>query len=232
MEIKSGIFLSDLHIETDHEIEEFLNFIKKRDDDAFFFLGDIFEFFAYDNPKCIKKYEKIINELKVLSKKGKRVVFLEGNHDFALDGRFVSDSKIEVSQKEYALDLNGKKTILIHGDVFLSNRIFRKLLRSRIIKGLVKIVPALVLMRFGFYLSSIGKGKRNIVKEEMKNAQMVYLKKHFSEEYEVIISGHIHTPIIKNLSTKRKTILWINPGGPANFCEYRDGEFYIKSYPK
>ncbi len=230
MEIKKCIFLSDLHIETDKEIEKFLKFIKKTDASAIFLLGDIFEFFAYDNSICVKKYEHIINELKEISLQGKKVVVVEGNHDFALNGKFVSESKIEISEKEYRIDLNGKGAVLIHGDVFFMNRIFKSILTSKITKIIIKFIPENFVMKLGFWFSSLGKNKREIVKEEMIERQIRYLLKMFKDSAEILISGHLHKPLMRKFLLGDKTLLWINPGGPDYFCEYCDGDFYIKPY--
>lgn len=229
MEINRCFFLSDLHIEKDEEIDKFLKFIKKHDVDAIFLIGDIFEFLAYDNSHCIKKYEEVIKELREVSLKGKRVIFVEGNHDFALNGRFVSESKIEISQKEYRFDLDGKKTVLVHGDVFFINRVFRKILRSSMVKKAVRFIPEVVIMKLGFWLSSRGKNKRKTVREEMVERQIRYLMKHYGD-VEVLVSGHLHTPILRRISCGDRCVLWVNPGGPEYICEYKNGEFSIKPY--
>jgi len=227
--LKKCVFLSDLHIQSDEDVDKFLKFIEKLDADAVFLLGDIFEFLAYDNSQCIKKYEDIIDKLRKISLKGIKVVFVEGNHDFALNGKFVSGSKIEISPEEYIFDLDGKKTVLVHGDVFFINRIFRSLLRSTITKKLVKFIPDALIMKFGFWLSSLGKNKRKIVREEMIERQIRYVIRRFSDA-DIFVSGHLHIPIIKRILYGKRELLWVNPGGPDYSCEYKNGEFFIKSY--
>jgi UDP-2,3-diacylglucosamine hydrolase len=229
MEMSKCIFLSDLHIENDGDIDKFLKFIKRSNADAIFLIGDIFEFLAYDNLECMKKYEEVIKELRDISLKGRRVIFVEGNHDFALNGRFVSGSKIEISHREYIFYLDGKKTVLVHGDVFFMNRVFRKILRSSITKKVVETIPDRVIMKFGFWFSSLGKNKRKIVKNEMVERQMKYLIEHYGD-VEIFVSGHLHTPILKRIFSGNRYFLWVNPGGPDNICEYSNGEFSIKPY--
>jgi len=229
MEINKCLFLSDLHIEEDGEIDKFLRFIKRNDADAIFLIGDIFEFLAYDNSECIKKYEEVIKELRDVSLKGRKVVFVEGNHDFALNGRFVSESKIEISRREYKFDLDGKRVVLVHGDVFFMNRVFRKILRSSLIEKMVKSMPEAVVMKIGFWFSSLGKNRRKIVKKEMVERQRRYLMRRYGD-VDILVCGHLHTPILRKISCGSRCFLWINPGGPEYICEYKKGEFSIKPY--
>lgn len=227
--MKGLTFMADLHIKDDDEIEKFSAFLRELDSDALFLLGDIFEFMSYDNKECMKKYSKALEEMKTLSSKGTRIVFVEGNHDFCLGEVFSSFSGCEVYRNQYELEMDGKRGVLLHGDLFFVNRAFKKILRSRMVQNLVKKLPSTFVMRTGFFLSSLNR-KRGMVRRSAVEKERNFIKRWFSKGYNIVISAHLHISFIERINFAGRECLWINPGGPRHYCVYEGGRFFLREY--
>ena len=80
-------FFSDLHIKSpgDDATKLFVAFCKSsevQDSDTVILLGDMFDILIGEHKQYLQKYETFFSHLIQLLNSDKKIVFLEGNHDF------------------------------------------------------------------------------------------------------------------------------------------------------
>ena len=109
------IVASDVHIRTEHDeryhlLCQLVESAKKTGAKSLVLNGDIFDFFFGWGHYFRQKYSRLLAALDELAKTGAEVWFVEGNHEFGLDGlnshhRF----KIVASEGRIWTGQNGKK---------------------------------------------------------------------------------------------------------------------------
>ena len=82
--------ISDVHIKNADDcprLDLFLKFLNSNEvsqSNKIFLLGDIFDIFVGNHEEYIDYYSSIFSKLDELSKSGKSIYYIEGNHDFHL----------------------------------------------------------------------------------------------------------------------------------------------------
>ena len=131
-------FISDLHLE---KIESsistiFSEFLERLDeDDQLYILGDLFEsWIGDDNVSELSVF--VVNQLKLLSKKGIQVSIMHGNRDFLIGNDFCDAASIQLINDPCIIDINDEKAMLTHGDQFCTDdheyQAFRSVVRNPI----------------------------------------------------------------------------------------------------
>ncbi len=160
--------------------------------------GDIFDFFFGWRSHFRSKYKKLLESMDRLAAMGAEVWFVEGNHEFALDGlsrhfRF----KIISSDGRIVIAPDGKRILVAHGDLLspdLPYRIFRFIMRSRLVSFLAFLFPQTLLDRLTLWLASTSRKKdkyRELRHERIKAMAESQLRRQCAD---VIIFGHFHHP--------------------------------------
>ena len=131
-------FISDLHLE---KIESsisaiFSEFLERLDgDDQLYILGDLFEsWIGDDNVSELSAF--VVNQLKLLSKKGIQVSIMHGNRDFLIGNDFCDAASIQLINDPCIIDINDEKAMLTHGDQLCTDdheyQAFRSVVRNPI----------------------------------------------------------------------------------------------------
>ncbi len=120
----STLFISDLHLsgERPETIRLFLDFLtgKARQAESLYVLGDLFEVWLGDDV-LLPEYEPVIDALKALNDSGVPVYVMHGNRDFLLGGRFEQISGCRLIEDPQVVELYGKRTLLMHGDLLCTD---------------------------------------------------------------------------------------------------------------
>ncbi len=118
--IMATLFISDIHLEDSHpEIAAlFLNFLKTiaSQADALYILGDLFEVWVGDDDQTPFNLH-IQTALYTLRQQGVPIFFLHGNRDFLIGETFAKASGCTLLSDPAVVDLYGKPTLLLHGDL-------------------------------------------------------------------------------------------------------------------
>jgi UDP-2,3-diacylglucosamine hydrolase len=120
----STLFISDLHLDdTRPEITQlFLNFLAKTasNAEALYILGDLFEAWVGDDETSTiaKQVRKALREV---SEQGVPIFFMRGNRDFLVSAQFASDCGLTLLPDPCVIDLYGKPTLLMHGDLLCTD---------------------------------------------------------------------------------------------------------------
>ncbi|MEO6117779.1 MAG: UDP-2,3-diacylglucosamine diphosphatase [Methylotenera sp.] len=133
------IFISDLHlcVSRPYITEAFLHFLKHTavKADAFYILGDFFEYWAGDDDVEDIHHQKIIAALSMLAAAGVDIYFIHGNRDFLISADFGKAAKMTLLQDPTLINLYGRKVLLSHGDDLCTDDVayqdFRHLVRQK-----------------------------------------------------------------------------------------------------
>jgi len=202
---------SDVHLgDKDCKADILLKVLNKVKAKKILIVGDLFD---HHNLKRLKKnHWKVLSKLRKLSKKYE-IIYLIGNHCF-LKAEFMSILLGFKCKNEYSFDINNKKFICLHGDIF--DLYFTKL------KWITN-----VLVKFYFFIRDLHPYAEDFFKKSsnsftektanLKNNAINYCK---IKQKDSIICGHSHTADHDNV----KNIEYINTG---SFCELKSSYVVI-----
>jgi UDP-2,3-diacylglucosamine hydrolase len=136
--VTTTLFISDLHLCASRpRINQlFFDFLATtaRSADALYILGDFFEYWAGDDDIDDPFNRAVIDALASLTSSGVSVFLMHGNRDFLIGEKFAAASGVTLLQDPTVIDLNGTRTLLLHGDTLCTDDIeyqqFRKQVRD------------------------------------------------------------------------------------------------------
>lgn len=113
------LFISDLHLSDERpEITAlFLEFLRTRacGADALYILGDLFEVWLGDDAVS-PGYRPVLDGLHKLTRTGVPLYVMHGNRDFLMGELFALQSGCRLIPDPTVIELNGERTLLMHGD--------------------------------------------------------------------------------------------------------------------
>jgi UDP-2,3-diacylglucosamine hydrolase len=120
-----ALFISDLHLSEDRPEanERFFSFLEEtaRGADALYILGDFFEYWIGDDDLAYPFNAVIAGLLRGLSREGVALYVMHGNRDFLIGQRFCDATGATLLDDPTLIDLEGEKTLLMHGDTLCTD---------------------------------------------------------------------------------------------------------------
>ncbi len=118
------LFISDLHLDPQRpRIIEGLHALlagRARQARALYILGDLFEYWiGDDDPE--DRHADTLAAIAALADAGVPVYFLPGNRDFLFGERALARSRMRLLPDEVVIDLEGRPTLLMHGDLLCTD---------------------------------------------------------------------------------------------------------------
>jgi len=174
--------------------------------------------------------------------KGTEIVYITGNHDESLrrySGLRLGNFRLE---DKLVIEIDGKKTWIFHGDVFdATTKGSAKLIAKLGGHGydmLILINRAInwILKAMGKEKMSLSKKVKNSVKKAVAwvgNFEQIAAELAIENEYQTVICGHIHQPQIRNVTTEKGSVVYMNSGDwieNLTSLEYQQGEWTIYQY--
>ena len=134
----SALFISDLHLSEDRPEanERFFEFLEDTaaGADALYVLGDLFEYWIGDDDVDTPFNAIVTGFFRRLTSGGTRLYVMHGNRDFLMGDRFCAATGAELLQDPWVGELDGQKTLLMHGDTLCTDDIdyqnWRRVARS------------------------------------------------------------------------------------------------------
>lgn len=253
-----AVFISDAHLkrQTDEGYRQLMNFFddlkegkvkslldsnNASDDltkiDDIFIVGDLFDFWFCNKEKIYPDFVLIINKLIELSKSGIRIHLNEGNHDFFLKEYFHDVLGMEVFEEWAKVRLDNFRALIAHGDTIDRTNIkyilFRKLLRSRPFYYFQRMIPASIRWALANLSSTTSKELTLENGDALVEKMLSFAVQKFQEDYDVVIVGHCHQPILRHYAVegKKKTFAalgdWIRH---YSFLYYENRNFQLGYY--
>ena len=205
--------------------------------DDLYIAGDLFDFWFCNREKINPEFILIINKLIELQKAGIRVHLGEGNHDFFLGEYFHDVLGMEVFQEWADVKIDNLRVLIGHGDTADSTNIkyllFRKILRSRPFHHFQSFIPASIRWALANFSSTASKEMTIEHGDLLVKRMLSFAVIKFQEDYDVVIVGHCHIPVLRryDVSGKKKTFValgdWINH---YSFVYYENKNFYLGYY--
>ncbi len=113
-------FIADLHLceSRPRVTERFYRFLEEtaQNADALYILGDLFETWVGDDDQVSPLHHETAKRLQHLNTLGVPVLFMHGNRDFLLAGRYAGLCGMKLLADPTLIDLYGTSTLLMHGD--------------------------------------------------------------------------------------------------------------------
>jgi UDP-2,3-diacylglucosamine pyrophosphatase LpxH len=239
------VVISDVHLGTyGCHATELLNYLKSIQPDTLILNGDIIDMWNFKKSYFPKEHLEVIRRIIKMSVTGTKVYYITGNHDDLLRkfGEF-SFGNIQLRNK-LVFQLHDKSHWVFHGDIFdgsvnrmrwlakLGGHSYDLLIRiNRIINVTRKI--------FGFDPVSFSAKMKKRVKSAVRfisDFEETAIEVAAQKGYDCVLCGHIHTPQIKEITTKTgKKVKYLNSGDwveNLTALEYNRNEWTIFKYNK
>ncbi len=200
------LFISDLHLDASRpEITRlFLDFLKRdaAHAEALYILGDFFEAWVGDDDDS-ELGKKVTHAIRELSDSGVPVFFMRGNRDFLIGPDFAQRAGLKILPDPCVLELYGKPTLLMHGDLLCSDDVayqaFRAQVRGDIWQSQFLSQPLAARQAFAAQARAASKQHQSgLMNEQQENimdvtqATVLSQMKRFGVNR--LIHGHTHRP--------------------------------------
>jgi len=232
------IWISDFHLGTkESQTTYLLDFLRHNESDTLYLVGDIFDGWALSRSwHWDQSGNDVIQKILRKARKGTRVVYLPGNHDeFARDYLGLRLGRIHVMQEVLHETADGRKLLVLHGDVFdgmIRHARWLSILGSKIYRLLLLLNHAINRARrfFGMPYWSFSAYMKHRTKRavqaiaDFESAMVRVAKKNNADG---VVCGHIHFAEIRKI----ESILYANSGDWIESCtglvEHFDGQLEL-----
>lgn len=197
----STLFIADLHLSESHPkiTQAFFSFLEHKTEnvDALYILGDFFEVWIGDDEHT-PLMDEVAKKLKKYSEKNAIPIFyIHGNRDFMIGKRYAKQSSMQLLPEHHAIDLYGKKVLLMHGDTLcLADKNYqkmRKVVQNKKLQVIFNLFPLFFRKKIGWKIRTASQSKK-----VYKNNSMMGVTQHEVErllntfDCETLIHGHTH----------------------------------------
>jgi len=233
------LVLSDIHLGTyGCHAKELLQYLKSVQPKSLVLNGDIIDMWQFSKRYWPPMHMLVIKHFIGLITDGVPVYYITGNHDEMMR-RFKGFELGSLSIcNKLSLKLNNEKVWIFHGDVFDVVMQHSKWLAKL---GAIGYDTLILINRLvNFVSEKMGRGKISLsrkVKNGVKSA-VAFINKFestvcdiaASNEYQYVICGHIHEPVIKTMVTDHGSVKYLNSGDwieNLSALEYTDNEWKL-----
>ena len=194
-------FISDCHLDESRPrlIDVFVRFARKQAPaaDALYILGDLFDYWVGDDAPA-QRLSPVIECLREISAH-LPVYFMHGNRDFLIGKRFAHDSGCRLLGPTEIINLHGRRTLLMHGDLLCSDdrayQRYRKLIRNPLSRSLIPRLPLSLRLSIAQRLRSLSKravaSKKPEIMDVSTDTVVNYMQRFKVDQ---LIHGHTHRP--------------------------------------
>jgi len=236
------LVLSDIHLGTyGCHAKELLQYLKSVQPKSVVLNGDIIDVWQFSKRYWPPEHMMVVKHLTGLIAGGTPIYYIPGNHDEMMrkfKGMQLGSLKI---CNKLSIKLNGQRVWIFHGDVFDVVMQHSKWLAKLGAVGYDTLI--LINRLINFFSEKMGRGKISLskkIKNSVKSA-VAFINKFEStvceiaatNRYRYVICGHIHEPVIKDISTPEGTVTYLNSGDwieNLTALEYNDKEWKLYRY--
>jgi UDP-2,3-diacylglucosamine hydrolase len=216
--------ISDVHVKVPHDEADkllcrFLSHEKVQESDYIILLGDIFDLMCGPHKAYLEKFDHLFELIDKLIRRGKKVFFLEGNHDVHLKQLFKfkwPQDEVILSQIPIVEKIDGKIYYFSHGDEHEVDNLEYQRYKSLILSSPLKFVanhlmPYFVLNYIGERASKMSRkrGAKEYNEEIVRHRFRTGVQLTTKGEYHFILGGHSH---VKDTFQFSNESIYINNG--------------------
>ncbi|MCU0390018.1 MAG: UDP-2,3-diacylglucosamine diphosphatase [Thermoflexibacter sp.] len=236
------VVISDVHLGTfGCRAEELLEYLRSIKPKILIMNGDIIDIWRFSRRYWGKAHTEIIRRILKLMTKGTQVYYVTGNHDELLRkfpevhaGNFHLVNKL-------VLNIEDKRAWIFHGDIFDVSITHAKWLAKLGSIGydlliMLNSLGNFFLTKMGYSKMSFSKKIKNSVKRAIKHIndfEQVAAELAIDRKYDYLVCGHIHQPIIKEISNQKGEVVYLNSGDwveNMTALEYENGAWQMYQY--
>jgi UDP-2,3-diacylglucosamine hydrolase len=233
-------FLSDFHLKFQENEEDrarrerVLSFLRSLigKADILILNGDIFDLWFDWNSVIIKGYFPLLKVLADLDEKGCRLILVAGNHDFWFNNFLPDYLNMEIYSDYFEEIIDNVKVHVTHGDRHTSNdlryKLFRAIIRNRVVKFLFQIIHPDLALKLGRLLSRSSRERKIPPTLKKKKEQgLIRSADKILKHCDLVVMGHSHSPLLE----KRRKGTYVNLGDwitSNSYLEMTDGKFQLK----
>ncbi len=234
--------ISDVHLGTyGCHAAELTAYLKSISPKMLILNGDIIDGWQFSKRYFPGDHFQVIKHIIKLAAADVPVYYLTGNHDEML--RKFSESGIGNFHllDKLVLDIDGRKAWIFHGDVFDTSMQYAKWLAKLGAVGYDLLIY--LNSTVNWYLEKMGRSKMSFskkIKNGVKSAvkyisdfEKVAADIAIQNNYDYVICGHIHQPVIKTIETEAGKVQYLNSGDwieNLTALEYANGEWSLFQY--
>lgn len=238
------VVISDVHLGTyGCHAKELLSYLKSINPSIVILNGDIIDIWQFSKRYWPKSHMKVLKYIMGWISEGKEIYYITGNHD-EMFRKFVDFNIGTFSIKnKVVLELDGKKAWFFHGDVFDVTMKHSKWLAKL---GAVGYDSLILINRavnnishfFGKEKISLSKKIKDSVKSAIKfinNFEETVTTIAIDNQFDYVVCGHIHQPIIKEVTTNNGSAHYLNSGDwveNLTALEYNNKHWNLYKYDK
>jgi UDP-2,3-diacylglucosamine hydrolase len=198
--------------------------------DQLYILGDFFDAWIGDDDDD-SLVEEIKNELRDYAQHH-QIFFIHGNRDFLLGEQFARETGISLLPESQVIDLNGEKTLIMHGDTLCTQDVeylkFRTMVRSPAWQQQVLSLPLPQRRRMAEDLRQKSKSMNAMKAEDIMDVTPEEVARVMADAgVQVLIHGHTHRPAKHALVLNNKDATrWVlgDWGTDGWYLDVRTGE--------
>ena len=236
------LFISDLHLSDERpEITALFSLFLQNDAArarALYILGDLFEVWLGDDA-VLPAYQPVMDRIRALTASGVPVYVMHGNRDFLIGERFVQLSGCRLLEDPTVIELDGKRTLLMHGDTLCTDDVeyqrFRTQVRNPDTQRQFLALPIneriAVAKHYRQESRERSRSKAEEIMDVNQGAVMAIMRRHGVYQ---LIHGHTHRPavhsfILDNHSAQRIVLGdWYEQ---ASILKCSLGDCRLETYP-
>ena len=241
----SAIFVSDVHLKdgTSVKTQLMIRFFQQVASgfDHVYILGDLFDVWPGTSKYLVERFRPVLDTLGGLVRAGHQVHYLEGNHDFRLGNHFSQELGIRVYPDRIEETWNGRKILMVHGDLENPNEkgapFLRAFLRNEILHQTVRRIPDQWIFSLGKHASQLSRKFQSKLPLDETKVREVYrstARSYFEKGVDVVVMGHTHLPDHLRVEVGGRPRDYYNLGDWVrhfSYLEFDGREFYTKTHP-
>lgn len=196
------LFVGDAHLdparpERTAKLARFFREVGPRASEIYL-VGDLFDFWFGWKPALAEPYGALLDALRGLRRAGVRFHYLAGNHDFFPGPFFERELGANVRGDEIALDLGGRRGLVVHGDLVnpkdYGYRLLRFVLRSRLAFWAMRALPARALLGIARWMSHTSRTYTAGLPPARLEMFRAFAERAAARGFSFTIMGHFHAP--------------------------------------
>jgi UDP-2,3-diacylglucosamine hydrolase len=199
----SVVFVSDAHFGAgDHETDRRRSFVRflgtLHGSERLVIVGDLFQFWFDLGRTLPRGYFDVLDALYRLRRSGTRIDYLAGNHDYWRGDFFRRELGIETGVGPLALETQGRRIWVSHGDGEGPGdhgyKLLRAVVRSPLVVGVARLVHPDLLYGFAH---AIGRWSRTHSEQRPPDRKRLdaVAQAAWQRGFDAVVLGHVHTQV-------------------------------------
>ena len=236
-----AIFISDLHLRegdtaTQAQFDAFMQQAAPGAD-TLYVLGDLLHVWLGDAMLAADTYAlKIVAQFKALADSGTQILIARGNRDFMIGREFARAAGATLLGEQTVIDLDGRKTLLLHGDELCTDDVryqrARRVLRTNLFRVIGNALPRSARTAIARKLRRESDQHKSQTSMTIMDVNVDAVTRTMARHNaDLLIHGHTHRPAHHKLAGGRQRWVMSDWQQDYGYLEHHNGTFSVKPWP-